>query len=67
MRISPSGATVRRVIKDICPGGPADLLGHDPAVTDTLAPERQDRPRFAPGRHPGSAPLAARSRAPPPS
>ncbi|MFB6578542.1 transposase family protein [Streptomyces sp. NPDC056402] len=35
--IPPSGATVRRVIKDTCPGGLADLLGHDPAGTDTLA------------------------------
>lgn len=37
VRIPPSGATVRRVIKDTCPGGLADLLGHDPAGTDTLA------------------------------
>ncbi|WP_370270698.1 ISAs1 family transposase [Streptomyces sp. V4I8] len=35
--IPPSGATIRRVIKDTCPGGLADLLGHDPAGTDTLA------------------------------
>ncbi|WP_240797570.1 transposase family protein [Streptomyces sp. F001] len=37
VRIPPSGATIRRVIKDTCPGGLADLLGHDPAGTDTLA------------------------------
>ncbi|WP_037672375.1 hypothetical protein [Streptomyces griseus] len=36
-RVPPSGATIRRVIKDTCPGGLADLLGHDPAGTDTLA------------------------------
>lgn len=37
VRIAPSGATIRRVIKDTCPGGLADLLGHDPAHADTLA------------------------------
>jgi DDE family transposase len=37
VRIPPSGATIRRVIKDTCPGGLADLLGHDPSGTDTLA------------------------------
>ena len=37
VRIPPSGATIRRVINDTCPGGLADLLGHDPAGTDTLA------------------------------
>jgi predicted transposase YbfD/YdcC len=37
VRIPPGGATVRRVIKDTCPGGLADLLGHDPAGTGTLA------------------------------
>ncbi|WNM31819.1 hypothetical protein RKE30_16095 [Streptomyces sp. Li-HN-5-11] len=37
VRVPPSGATIRRVIKDNCPGGLADLLGHDPAGTDTLA------------------------------
>jgi predicted transposase YbfD/YdcC len=37
VRVPPSGATIRRVIKDTCPGGLADLLGHDLAGTDTLA------------------------------
>ncbi|MGW3660843.1 ISAs1 family transposase [Streptomyces sp. NPDC005151] len=37
VRIPPSGATLRRVIKDTCPGGLADLLGHDPSGSDTLA------------------------------
>jgi predicted transposase YbfD/YdcC len=37
MGIPPSGATIRRVIKDTCSGGLADLLGHDPAGTDTPA------------------------------
>ncbi|WUX03908.1 transposase family protein (plasmid) [Streptomyces sp. NBC_01450] len=31
VRVPPSGATVRRVINNTCPGGLADLLGHDPA------------------------------------
>jgi len=37
VRIPPSGATIRRIVKDTCPGGLADLLGHDPAGCDTLA------------------------------
>jgi predicted transposase YbfD/YdcC len=37
VRVPPSGATIRRVVKDTCPGGLADLLGHDPAGADTLA------------------------------
>ncbi|MER5918426.1 hypothetical protein ABT124_51540 [Streptomyces sp. NPDC001982] len=37
VRIPLSGATIRRVVKDTCPGGRADLLGHDPAGCDTLA------------------------------
>ena len=37
VRIPPSGATIRRVVKDTCPGGLADLLGHDPTGADTLA------------------------------
>jgi hypothetical protein len=36
VRVPPSGATVRRVNNDTCPGGLADLLGHDPAGADTL-------------------------------
>jgi hypothetical protein len=35
--IAPSAATVRRVLNAACPGGPADLLGSDPAGADTLA------------------------------
>jgi predicted transposase YbfD/YdcC len=37
VRLAPSAATIRRLINDTCPGGLADLLGHDPAGTDTLA------------------------------
>lgn len=37
VRIAPSSATLRRVIQRTCPGGLADLLGCDPAGSDTLA------------------------------
>ncbi|MEU3437299.1 ISAs1 family transposase, partial [Streptomyces sp. NPDC006863] len=37
VRIPPSGATIRRVINDTCPGGLADLLGYNPAGADTLS------------------------------
>ncbi|MGG7568932.1 ISAs1 family transposase [Streptomyces sirii] len=37
VRIPPSTSTIRRVLKDACPGGLADLLGGDPAEADTLA------------------------------
>ncbi|MDK1472404.1 ISAs1 family transposase [Streptomyces sp. 549] len=37
VRIAPSTATIRRVLGAACPGGLADLLGHDPAGADTLA------------------------------
>lgn len=36
-RIPPSAATIRRVVSAVCPGGLADLLGCDPAGSDTLA------------------------------
>ncbi|WP_413751864.1 ISAs1 family transposase [Streptomyces sp. R-74717] len=37
VRVTPSTATIRRVLNTACPGGLADLLGHDPAEADTLA------------------------------
>ncbi|MFI5747032.1 ISAs1 family transposase [Streptomyces sp. NPDC051644] len=37
VRIAPSTATIRRVLNAACPGGLADLLGHDPAGAGTLA------------------------------
>lgn len=37
VRVAPSPATVRRIINATCPGGLADLLGTDPAGSDTLA------------------------------
>ncbi|MER5225179.1 ISAs1 family transposase [Streptomyces flaveus] len=54
VRIPPSGATIRRVIKDTCPGGLADLLGHDPAGADTLAIDGKS----ARGSRHGSTPAA---------
>ncbi|GAA1305532.1 ISAs1 family transposase [Streptomyces sanglieri] len=37
VRVAPSTATIRRVLNTACPGGLADLLGHDPTGADTLA------------------------------
>ncbi|SHN34877.1 DDE_Tnp_1-associated [Actinacidiphila paucisporea] len=37
VRLAPSPATIRRLINRACPGGLADLLGYDPAGTNTLA------------------------------
>jgi predicted transposase YbfD/YdcC len=37
VRVAPSAATIRRIINRACPGGLADLLGCDPAGSDTLA------------------------------
>ncbi|MGW3722635.1 transposase family protein [Streptomyces sp. NPDC005133] len=37
VRTASSAATIRRVLNAACPGGLADLLGHDPAGAETLA------------------------------
>ncbi|EGX57838.1 transposase [Streptomyces zinciresistens K42] len=37
VRVAPSTATVRRIVNRTCPGVLADLLGADPAGSDTLA------------------------------
>ncbi|GAB2802669.1 ISAs1 family transposase [Streptomyces chlorus] len=37
LRVAPSSAPIRRVVQRTCPGGLADLLGCNPAGTDTLA------------------------------
>jgi hypothetical protein len=58
VRIPTSDATVRRGIKDTCPGGgPADVHGHDPGRHRHPRPGRQERlrsglvpPRRAPTR-----------------
>lgn len=37
LRVPPSGATIRRVIALVCPGGLADLTGADPATAESVA------------------------------
>ncbi|MFI8008307.1 transposase family protein [Streptomyces sp. NPDC086010] len=37
VRVAPSAVTIGRIINAACPGGLADLLGDNPAETDTLA------------------------------
>ncbi|XES01397.1 hypothetical protein HEP87_63630 [Streptomyces sp. S1D4-11] len=37
VRVPPSAATIRRVLLEVCPGRLADLLGQDPAGSETLA------------------------------
>ncbi|WP_405575569.1 ISAs1 family transposase [Streptomyces sp. NBC_01167] len=59
VRIPPSGATIRRVIKDTCPGSLADLLGHDPARADTLAVDGKSARGSRLGASPAAHLLAA--------
>jgi len=37
IRVAPSGATIRRVIALVCPGGLAELTGADPAGAESVA------------------------------
>ena len=37
VRVGPSGATIRRVINLVCPGGLAELTGADPAGAESIA------------------------------
>ncbi|MFB6940238.1 hypothetical protein ACFCYL_01935 [Streptomyces sp. NPDC056305] len=37
VRVAPSAARTRRVVGLICPGGLADLIGADPADSDSVA------------------------------
>ena len=37
VRVAPSGATIRRVSKQVCPGGLAELTGADPAAAESIA------------------------------
>ncbi|MBA2708805.1 MAG: ISAs1 family transposase [Gemmatimonadaceae bacterium] len=37
IRVPPSGATIRRIIGLVCPGGLADLTGADPADAESVA------------------------------
>jgi hypothetical protein len=47
VRISPSGATVRRGIEDTCPGGGlVDVHGYVPGRHRQPRPGRQERPRL---------------------
>lgn len=59
VRIPPSGATIRRVINGTCPGGLADLLGHDPAGCDTLALDGKSARGLRLGATPAAHLLAA--------
>ncbi|MET8414054.1 ISAs1 family transposase [Streptomyces sp. NPDC005195] len=63
MRVPASPSTVRRVLALVCPGGLADLLGHDPAATESVAVDgksaRGSRTDTAPAAHLLSAVTAA--------
>jgi len=37
VRVAPSGATIRRVIRLVCPGGLAELTGADPGTAESIA------------------------------
>ncbi len=37
IQVAPSGATIRRVISLVCPGGLAELTGADPAAAESIA------------------------------
>ncbi|MGW3730655.1 ISAs1 family transposase [Streptomyces sp. NPDC000851] len=54
VRVAPSTAIIRRIINRTCPGGLADLLGTDPAGSDTLAVDG----RSARGSRHGDTPAA---------
>lgn len=62
VRRAPSGATIRRILTLVCPGGLADLLGCDPAGAGHLAVDgkaaRGSRTDTAPAAHLLSAVLA---------
>ncbi|MFD9334933.1 ISAs1 family transposase [Streptomyces sp. NPDC060028] len=63
VRRPASPSTVRRVLVLVCPGGLADLLGHDPAGTESVAVDgktaRGSRTETAPAAHLLSAVTAA--------
>lgn len=54
VRLPASLSTVRRVLVLVCPGGLADLLGHGPAGTDSVAVDGKS----ARGARTGTAPAA---------
>jgi hypothetical protein len=59
VRIAPSTATIRRVLNAACPGGLADLLGHDPAGAGTLAVDGKSARGSRHGEIPAAHLLAA--------
>jgi predicted transposase YbfD/YdcC len=59
VRAAPSPATVRRIINATCPGGLADLLGADPAGSDTLAVDGKSARGSRSGDSPAAHLLAA--------
>ncbi|WP_411089136.1 ISAs1 family transposase [Streptomyces sp. 061-3] len=59
VRIAPSAATIRRVLNAACPGGPADLLGHNPAGAETLAVDSKSARGSRHGEIPAAHLLAA--------
>jgi predicted transposase YbfD/YdcC len=54
VRKAPSTSTVQRLLTTVCPGGLADLLGHDPAGAGHLAVDG----KTAKGSHTGTTPSA---------
>jgi hypothetical protein len=59
VRIAPSTATIHRVLNAVCPGGPADPLGHDPAGARTLAVDSKSDRGSRHGEIPAAHLLAA--------
>ncbi|MEV6024062.1 transposase [Streptomyces sp. NPDC052036] len=59
IRVAPSTATVRRIINATCPSGLADLLGADPARSDTLAVDGKSARGSRSGDSPAAHLLAA--------
>ncbi|MFC5201769.1 ISAs1 family transposase [Streptomyces kaempferi] len=59
IRAAPSGATVRRLINHTCPGGLADLLGHDPAGAGQVAVDGETARDSRSGDSPAAHLLAA--------
>ncbi|TLQ48264.1 ISAs1 family transposase [Streptomyces marianii] len=59
VRVAPSSATIRRIINRTCPGGLADLLGTDPAGSDTLAVDGKSARGSRHGDTPAARLLAA--------
>ncbi|MGW4897386.1 ISAs1 family transposase [Kitasatospora sp. NPDC004240] len=61
VRVAPSAATIRRVIARACPGGLADLIGADPAGSDSVAMDGKTARGSRHGTSPAAHLLAAMS------